>query len=240
MEMQTKQPIWETQGQEKRAAVQGMFSAVAPSYDRANSLLSFSLHHRWREKATQTLDLKPGQTALDLCCGTGDFLPLLRHQVGNEGVVIGLDFCLPMLQQSAVKDPSATLGLADACELPLQSGSVHAVSVGWGIRNVPDIDQAHREIQRVLKPGGKFVSLDCAMPTGAVSKFLTQLTRKRILMSIGALFGLKDAYQYLEESTTRFRTREELADSMRRAGFTNVQHKDMMFGNICIHWGTKP
>jgi demethylmenaquinone methyltransferase / 2-methoxy-6-polyprenyl-1,4-benzoquinol methylase len=216
-----------------------MFNEVAPSYDKANSLLSFSLHHRWRQEAVRLIELKNGQTVIDLCCGTGDFLPQLRRVVGPDGKLLGLDFCQPMLVQSREKDSKSTLGLADACALPVQSNSVDAITVGWGIRNVPDIDQAHTEIYRALRPSGKFVSLDCAMPTGSLSKYLTKLTRKRLVVAIGSFFGLKKAYQYLEESTTRFRTREELADSMRRAGFTNVRHKDLMLGNICIHWGTK-
>jgi demethylmenaquinone methyltransferase / 2-methoxy-6-polyprenyl-1,4-benzoquinol methylase len=239
VETNSKQPIWESQGQEKRLAVQGMFSKVAPTYDRANSLLSFAMHQRWRRVAVSKLNLSAGETAIDLCCGTGDFLPLLREKVGNDGNLLGLDFCLPMLRQSSTKDEASTLGLADACQLPVRSESADAVTVGWGIRNVPDIDQAHAEICRALRPGRRFVSIDCAMPTGPVSHFLTRLTRKRILTTIGSLFGLREAYQYLEESTTRFRTREELADSMRRAGFTDVRYKDLMFGNICIHWGTK-
>lgn len=145
-----------------------------------------------------------------------------------------------MLEKAASKDALATLTLGDACSIPLTNNAVDAVSVGWGIRNVPDVDLAHREIFRVLKSGKRFVSIDCAEPRSSLIRGLTSMMRTPLLGFLGKLIGSKEAYQYLSESTARFKSREDLAASMRSAGFVDVQFKDLMFGNICVHWGTKP
>lgn len=238
--MKTEQAIWETQGDAKRAAVQGMFAEIAPTYDKANSIMSFRMHHQWRKMAVETLNLQPGNTVLDLCCGTGDFLPLLREKVGTMGQLIGLDFCEPMLIQSRQKDSESLLCLADASRIPLPDQSVDAVTVGWGMRNVPDVDQVHREIVRVLKPGGRFVSVDMADPETQIGITGSRIVRSKMLRALGTFLGLKEAYIYLDESTKRFKTRKQLCDSMASAGLTQIQFRNLMMGNICIHQGTKP
>lgn len=235
----TQPTPWTTQGGEKRAAVQAMFAEIAPVYDRLNGLMSLSLHHRWRRAAVQKLNLRPGQTALDVCCGTGDFLTPLRQAVGAQGRVIGIDFCFPMLELAQPKGDANGLSLGDACNLPVREASVDAVTVGWGIRNVPDIDAAHREMARVLKPGGQFVSIDMALPRNGLLRWASRIVCARVLPAMGKLFGNKTAYTYLPESTLRFADRERLAESMRAAGFSEVGYRDFMLGNICMHWGTK-
>ncbi len=237
--MSKSEAIWQKDGDEKRAAVQQMFAKIAPNYDRLNSLMSLSLHKKWREQAVNSLCLAPGDSALDLCCGTGDFLLPLRKRVGSQGTLVGIDFCEPMLQQAKSKD-SATLILGDATQIPLESATMDGVTVGWGIRNVPDIDQTHREIFRVLKPGKRFVSLDMAMPENSVVRGLSRFVGKHILPRLGARFGAEQAYTYLPESTVRFWDRQKLAESMKQAGFKDVGYRNLFFGNICLHWGTKP
>lgn len=231
--------IWQTEGTSKRSAVQSMFAEIAPTYDLLNSMMSLRLHHRWRAFAVRQLDLKPGSRALDVCCGTGDFMVPLRKAVGTDGFVAGLDFCLPMLQ-CAQKKLGAALTLGDACQLPVQAEVFDGVSVGWGIRNVPDIDAAHRELFRVLKPGGKFVSLDMARPRSKILRGFSEFVFNTLVPKLGTLFGKTQAYTYLPKSTQKFWTREQLAASMASAGFTEVGFKDLMFGNICVHWGRKP
>jgi demethylmenaquinone methyltransferase / 2-methoxy-6-polyprenyl-1,4-benzoquinol methylase len=236
-----EEAIWTREGEAKRAAVQQMFSEIAPTYDLLNGLMSFSLHRRWRSKAVKTLQLHEGQTALDVCCGTGDFMVPLRRAVGPTGKVFGLDFAFPMLQLAARKGSgNARLSLGDACKLPIASGALDAVSVGWRIRNVPDIDTAHREVVRVLRSGGRFVSLDMARPANRIVRALSEYLFNTVVPALGTLFGKSDAYRYLPESTERFRTREQLKASMEKAGLVDVGHCDLMFGNICIHWGRKP
>ncbi len=235
-----REAIWQTDGAQKRSAVQKMFAEIAPSYDLLNGVMSFSLHHRWRSDAVKLLRIQPGEKALDLCCGTGDFLPPLNKAVGEAGFVTGIDFCLPMLEHAQKKVSTPHLSTGDACQLPVASESFNAVSVGWGIRNVPDIDLAHREIFRVLTKGGRFVSLDMARPTNSVMRILSEFVFNTIVPKLGSIFGRTQAYTYLPKSTQRFKTREELKVSMEQAGFVEVRWKNLMFGNICIHWGLKP
>ena len=229
---------WTAEGQEKRAAVQKMFAEIAPTYDFCNSVMSLSFHGRWRAFAAARLRLKPGGKALDVCSGTGDFLKPLRHLVGAEGTVIGADFCLPMLIRASDKKADALL-LSDAGRLPVASGVFDAVSVGWGIRNVPDIDLSHREIARVLRSGGRFVSLDMAKPRNRLVRAVSTAVTNTALPLLGTLFGKRKAYVYLPKSTAGFMGRLELAESMRNAGFVDVGFHDMFFGNICVHWGRK-
>ncbi len=232
--------IWQQEGEGKRAAVQKMFGEIAPTYDRVNGLISLSLHGRWRAFAASTLDLAEGDRALDVCCGTGDFIPHLRRAVGESGSVVGVDFCSPMLDMASQKGVDGQLSLGDACQLPFGSNRFDGVSVGWGIRNVPDIDLAHREAFRVLKPGGRFVSLDMARPTSAILRRFSEFTFHNVVPFLGSLFGKREAYTYLPKSTERFMSREELAASMDRAGFKDIRYRSLMMGNICVHWGAKP
>ena len=232
--------LWKAEGEQKRTAVRQMFADIAPTYDLCNSLMSFRLHGRWRTYAVSKLNLKPGDQVADICCGTADFFAPLRKGIGPTGTLLGVDFCLPMLELGATKDGKATRAVGDACRLPLQSASVNAASVGWGIRNVPDIDAAHREIFRVLKPGGRFVSLDMARPENGLVRGVSNFMTLKMLPRLGAMFGKREAYTYLPQSTQRFKTREELKQSMEAAGFKDVQYQDLFFGNICLHWGVKP
>jgi len=231
---------WLADGGAKRAAVQEMFAGIASRYDRLNAIMSFSRHHRWRAAAVEKLNLSPGDCALDVCCGTADFFEPLRKAVGVSGKVLGVDFCLPMLSEAKRKAVPGGLVQGDGCRLPVPSESVHAVSVGWGIRNVPDIDTAHTEAFRVLKAGGRFVSVDMAIPRGALVRTGSAIMSNRVLPFLGSLFGMRKAYTYLPKSTERFLSREGLVASMERAGFRDVGWKDFMFGNICMHWGVKP
>ncbi|MEZ0324739.1 MAG: ubiquinone/menaquinone biosynthesis methyltransferase [Fimbriimonas sp.] len=239
MAAQVEERIWETEGERKRRAVQGLFTEIAPRYDLMNSVMSLSLHKRWRAFAVTQLGLKPGGRALDVCCGTGDFLPHLRKAIGPGGILLGVDFCEPMLAKARAKS-SSDLAMGDACRLPVQSDSFDAVTVGWGMRNVPDIDLAHAEVARVLKPGGTFASVDMARPRNPLMRKASGFLFNAVVPRLGALFGSGKAYTYLPKSTERFWDREELAASMRRAGLVDVRYVDLFFGNICAHFGRKP
>lgn len=231
-------PIWQTDGADKREAVRRMFGDIAPHYDLVNFLMSLSMHGRWRRAAVATLDLHEGDAALDVCCGTGDFMSELRRAVGTQGRVFGVDFCRPMLEVARSKGVGP-VGLGDACELPIRSETVDAVTVGWGIRNVADIDKAHSEIHRVLKPGGRFASIDMARPRNRWMRGICETVCWKIVPWLGSVIGRCEAYTYLSESTRRFWTREELKSSMERAGLSEVGFRDLCFGNICIHYGKK-
>ncbi|HWD41816.1 MAG TPA: bifunctional demethylmenaquinone methyltransferase/2-methoxy-6-polyprenyl-1,4-benzoquinol methylase UbiE [Fimbriimonas sp.] len=236
-----KAPVWTTEGPEKRKAVRQMFGEIAGRYDLLNSLMTLRLHYRWRSLAVDKLNLKPGDQALDVCCGTGDFALPLRTAVGRSGTVVGLDFCRPMVEIARRKQKDAArFLLGDAQNLPVPSNRFDAVTVGWGIRNVSDIDRSHCEIFRVLKAGGRFVSLDTALPQSALVRGLSKLFCSTVTPILGLLFANRAAYTYLPKSTERFWDREKLKASMERAGFRQVGFADFLMGNICMHWGEKP
>lgn len=230
---------WMAEGDEKRELIRGMFADVAPSYDLVNSLMCFRLHHRWRGMAVKGLALTEGDSALDVCSGTGDFLVPLKKAVGAGGDVVGIDFCAPMLQRAREKLPMAMLSLGDACNLPVASGRFDAVTVGWGLRNVPDISAALVEANRVLKPGGRFVSLDMARPQSRFLRQVSELVFHRVVPVIGRVFGKTQAYTYLPKSTIQFLSREQMKSAMEQAGFGNVRWRDVFCGNVCMHWGVK-
>ncbi len=230
---------WLASGSLKREQVRQMFSDISSTYDFMNSAMSLRLHHRWRRQAAKQLQLRPGDKVVDVCTGTGDFVLPLRAHVGESGFVLGVDFCSPMLERARAKGILASWSIGDACSLPLRSGLVDGVTVGWGLRNVPDIAAALREIARVLKPGGRFVCLDMAVPQNPVLRTMSRLIFNHAIPALGALFGRRRAYTYLPKSTEKFATREELAKLMRQAGFTDVKWSNLFFGNICIHYGKK-
>jgi demethylmenaquinone methyltransferase/2-methoxy-6-polyprenyl-1,4-benzoquinol methylase len=239
MVVEADKRVWQAEGEEKGAAVKEMFSEIAPTYDLLNSLLSMNLHHRWRRSAVATLQLPLGGTALDLCCGTGDFLPPLRRAIGPEGELVGVDFCGPMLERAHKKDANAALLLADAKEIPLAAGVFDGLAVGWGLRNVDDLERALSECFRVLKPGGRFACLDMARPRGLLGP-MAEAAFHLVTPILGRLFGRAEAYTYLPKSAARFATREELAHKFESAGFKEVRWRDFFFGNVCLHTGVKP
>ncbi|QYK52403.1 MAG: bifunctional demethylmenaquinone methyltransferase/2-methoxy-6-polyprenyl-1,4-benzoquinol methylase UbiE [Fimbriimonadaceae bacterium] len=239
MDQATKMKPWQTEGEEKREAVREMFAGIAPTYDLANSIMSAKGHLRWRRMAVCLINLQPGESVLDLCCGTGDFLIAARELTGPTGQLIGLDFCQPMLDVAAKKvDSAIQLTLGDATELPFADRQFDAITVGWGLRNVPDLAAALAESARVLKPGGRFITVDMAQPSGPlgpISRWMYHVT----VPLLGRILGQADAYAYLPKSTEKFVSREELKSVMESAGFKDVQMKSLYFGNICMHWGVK-
>lgn len=239
MRAEADQTPWLKEGEEKRKSVQQMFAEIAPTYDLVNSLMCFRLHYRWRAKAVKSLHLSPGDSVLDVCTGTGDFLLPLREAVGAGAKVVGLDFCAPMLEVAAKKGIDAELGVADACSLPLQSTRFDGVTVGWGLRNVPSVETALKEINRVLRPGGRFVSLDMARPKGLLGT-VSEGVCHGVVPILGSLVGKRTAYTYLPKSTLRFLSPKELAGMLLDLGFVNVWHKTLFFGNIGMVGGQKP
>lgn len=222
-----------------------MFAQIAGRYDLMNSLMSLRLHRRWRRRAVSLANLRPGDIALDVCCGTGDFALDLAQVVGHSGRVVGIDFCEPMLRLARTKADrrNAThikLALGDALSLPLPSNSVRCATVGWGIRNVQDIPQAFREMTRVVEPGGSVICLDMAKPRNRLLAGMYNTLFYHALPIVGGLLSRKDAYTYLPNSVTNFPERDALADIMRGVGLMDVQVKDLAFGAICIHHGVKP
>lgn len=231
---------WQTEGEEKRSAVREVFARIAPEYDRANRMLSWNLDQRWRKAAVEQAHISAGESALDICTGTGDFLPLLRQQVGSGGRVVGLDFCPPMLELAKPKEPMAELIEGDACDLPFRDGEFDAITMGWGLRNVPDRPAALREAWRVLKPGGRFVCLDMTQQPDNLIGRMRQKGLHLATHMTGKAVDHQQEYDYLLKSVDTFLTLEELADMMRSSGFTEVGHRAIFFHNIGMHWGVRP
>lgn len=230
------------------AQTQALFAAVAPTYDLLNDLLSLGLHRRWRRRAAQLAMLSPGGWALDVCSGTGDFASVLADHVGPTGVVVGVDFCEPMLRLAQRKaasrrttnreacTPFAVLG--DALALPFPNATFDAATVGFGVRNVQDLHKAFSEMARVVKPGGRVVCLELARPSIRPLSSLYYIYFRKILPRIGQLVhGRLENYAYLPQSLDRFPHRAELAQIMRDAGLRDVRVLDLTGGIVAVHYG---
>lgn len=231
---------------EKHLYVQSMFDQIAPRYDLLNSVLSARLHYSWRRAAVREANLAPGASALDVCTGTGDFAFALAERVGASGEVVGCDFSRGMLAladaKQAVRSYAANLRFewADAQELPYPDNRFDAATVGFGIRNVADIERGLDEMARVVKPGGRVVLLEFSQPQNPVVARLYGWYSFHVLPRIGGLIsGRRAAYEYLPSSVKAFHSREALADLMRRAGLTDIKISNLTFGTVVIHRGTK-
>lgn len=237
---ETKAALWEVRGDVRRDGVRDLFSQIAPVYDKVNSWMTLGRHVAWRAQAVASIQLQPGEEVLDLCCGTGDFFPPIRAKIGAEGRLVGLDFCAEMLDRARAKDPDAELVMGDATHLPFADAEFNAITVGWGIRNVPDIDAAHREAFRVLRSGGRFVSLDTARPANGFVRWGSTAVQNVLIPFLGRLVGKSEQYRYLPKSAGTFLDRAGLEQSMREAGFVDITWKTFCGGAIGLIGGRKP
>ncbi|HEV2790348.1 MAG TPA: bifunctional demethylmenaquinone methyltransferase/2-methoxy-6-polyprenyl-1,4-benzoquinol methylase UbiE [Solirubrobacterales bacterium] len=224
--------------------VNRMFDRVAGRYDALNSLMTAGLHHRWRERAAAQTELGPGDSALDVCCGTGDLALELAKLVTPDGRVVGCDFSEPMLdlaREKAVERGAAGVRFewADALELPYDGERFDAVTVGFGVRNLADLDRGLREMARVLKPGGRAVILEITQPTRPPLSLFYSLWFDRIVPLLGALSSNPEAYSYLPESVRSFPSPRGLAEKMDGAGFKHVRYTVLAGGIIAIHSGVR-
>jgi demethylmenaquinone methyltransferase/2-methoxy-6-polyprenyl-1,4-benzoquinol methylase len=224
--------------------VNRMFDRVAGRYDALNSVMTAGLHHRWRERAAAQAQLHPGDTALDICCGTGDLALELSRRVSPGGHVVGCDFSEPMLDLA--RDKAAGRGAggvrfewADALELPYDGERFDAVTVGFGVRNLADLDRGLREMARVLKPGGRAVILEITTPARPPLSLFFSLWFDRIVPLLGALSSNPEAYSYLPESVRSFPSPRGLAEKMDDAGFKAIRYTVLAGGIIAIHSGVR-
>ena len=231
--------------------VKQMFDRIASSYDRMNDLMTAGLHRRWREMAVMLARVGPGESALDVCCGTGDLAFELRRAVGPQGRVVAMDVSEKMLDIAREKSGRNQLyvefAVGDVLALPLPDGGVDAqgeptgfdaCTVGFGIRNVPDAVRAFSEMRRVCRPGGKVVCLEITQPRVPVFKQFYQVWFDRAVPLLGRAVARDGAaYQYLPSSVKVFPDPKELKSQMEQAGLKNVRYEILAGGIIAIHHG---
>jgi demethylmenaquinone methyltransferase/2-methoxy-6-polyprenyl-1,4-benzoquinol methylase len=222
-----------------------MFDRIAGVYDVMNSAMTAGMHHRWRARAADRAELAPGDAALDVCCGTGDLAFELARRVGPDGRVVGSDFSERMLDLAREKPvPEAAakpiFEWADALDLPYDDGGFDAVTVGFGVRNLSDLDRGIAEMARVLKPGGRLVILEITQPTRPPLSTFFSVWFDRIVPLIGRFAGNSAAYSYLPESVKRFPPPAGLAAIMDGAGLERIRWTILAGGIIAIHSGRRP
>lgn len=239
-----------------------MFDRIARVYDPLNTAMSAGLHHRWRARAADLARVGPGSRVLDVATGTGDFAIELAHRVFPGGEVVGSDFAEGMLALARTKAAAGGsqrgqlhFQWADALELPFESGSFDAATVGFGARNFTDLGRGLEEMVRVVRPGGRVVVLEFTTPTHAPLSLFYGLWFDRVVPVLGMLVGaiaagapraggarsdgtIADAYSYLPSSVKRFPPPALLAAEMERAGLGEIGYVLTAGGIVAIHGGT--
>ena len=225
-----------------------MFSGISSRYDAMNHLMTAGLDRRWRRLAAAQTALAPGASVLDACCGTGD-LSLALAAMFPSSEVTGLDFTEAMLARARAKAarreslgfPAPRFVQGDLLALPFADDEFAAVTVGWGVRNVPDVQLAFEEMRRVTRPGGRVVCLESTQPPPGVGGRFHRVWMGRIVPLLGRLVtGDPDAYAYLPASVEAFPRAEELAAIMSGTGLTRVRFRRFGFGAVAMHVGEVP
>jgi demethylmenaquinone methyltransferase / 2-methoxy-6-polyprenyl-1,4-benzoquinol methylase len=226
-------PVVVETGRLPSEGVRRMFDRIAPVYDAMNRLMTAGLDQRWRRITVERV-VRPGDRVLDACCGTGD-LAIAASRRG--GKVTGLDFSERMLERARSKDPSIEWVPGDMLALPFTSASFDAATVGFGIRNVDDLEAGARELRRVLRPGGRLGILEITQPTGALAPFY-RVWFDRVIPSLGRVLPGGAAYTYLPASVRRFPPPAELASLLELNGFEDVRFERFAGGIVALHVGT--
>jgi demethylmenaquinone methyltransferase/2-methoxy-6-polyprenyl-1,4-benzoquinol methylase len=213
-------------------AVRTMFDRISPVYDAMNRTMTMGLDQRWR-RATVAAVVRPGDRVLDLCCGTGD-LALAAQRAG--GRVTGLDFSERMLERARRKSAEIDWVRGDALALPFADGAFDAATVGFGVRNLDDLEGGLAELRRVLRAGGRLAILEITRPRGILAPFY-RLWFDGLVPLLGKLLPGGSAYTYLPASVRRFPAPEELAELLRGAGFHDVRWRTFAGGIVALHIG---
>ncbi|MFO1444606.1 demethylmenaquinone methyltransferase [Bacillus sp. Bva_UNVM-123] len=231
--------------QSKEERVHHVFETISDNYDKMNSVISFQQHIKWRKDTMKRMNVQQGKKALDVCCGTADWTIALAEAVGVNGEVFGLDFSKNMLKigEQKLKDlqlEQAKLVHGNAMELPFPDNSFDYVTIGFGLRNVPDYLQVLKEMKRVVKPEGMAVCLETSHPTLFGYKQAFNFYFRFIMPLFGKVFAKSyDEYSWLQESARDFPGMKELARMFEQAGFTEVTYKGYSGGAAAVHIGRK-
>jgi len=231
----------------KEEFVHSVFSSIAHRYDFLNTALTFNRDKFWRRFAVGKCALKPGGAGLDVCCGTGLLALEQARAVGLSGRVTGLDFCENMLKKAVgniARTPFRdTIGLVrgNALELPFADDSFDCVTIGFALRNVPDIKRTIEEMRRVVKPGGRVVSLELAKPGAPGFKQLYYLYFNHLVPLLGRLgAGKEGPYSWLSNSLKMFPHQSVIRDIFSGAGLADACYYELTGGIVAVHVGTKP
>ena len=228
--------------------IKNLFSAIARHYDFLNALLSLRRDSAWRRETVKASNIEPTSKVLDVCTGTGELALAYSDKIGEGGSVIGSDFCFEMLvvgRQKVARQGRMHTFIpieADTLTLPFLDNTFDVVSVGFGIRNVSDLEMGIREMTRVAVPGGRIAILEFTQPVNPVFRSLYYLYFTKVLPFVGNCISRNkdDAYGYLPRSVMQFPNCEELQTVMERCGLTDVQFYRKTFGIVAIHVGKKP
>jgi demethylmenaquinone methyltransferase / 2-methoxy-6-polyprenyl-1,4-benzoquinol methylase len=213
--------------------VRSMFDRIAPVYDAMNRLMTAGLDQRWRRLAARAV-VRPGDDVLDACCGTGDLAIAARIAGGK---VTGLDFSEPMLERARRKEPAIEWLHGDLLELPFADASFDAATVGFGVRNVADLERALAQLRRVLRPGGRLAILEITRPRGPLQLFY-RLWFDLLIPLAGRILPGGKAYTYLPASVRRFPGPDALSAMLEAHGFGGVVYRRLGGGIVALHTGT--
>jgi demethylmenaquinone methyltransferase/2-methoxy-6-polyprenyl-1,4-benzoquinol methylase len=226
-----------------------MFGAIVPRYDLMNRLMTAGLDRRWRRAAAAEAGLAAAGRALDVCCGTGDLAFALAESC-PACQITGLDFTEAMIARAREKAERrrhrglpvpAALVHGDLLDLPFADGEFDAATVGWGVRNVPDVPGAFAELVRVVRPGGRVVCLESTQPPDGRGAWAQRLWMGRVVPVLGRVVGGDaSAYAYLPDSVATFPRVEELAAIMCAAGLAQVRYRRFGLGSVALHVGEVP
>ncbi len=229
-------------GADKRKYVREVFAAIAPRYDLLNHLLSLNADRRWRRQAIASLgwEQRPAGRYLDVCAGTLDLAAALGNAPGFTGEVIGADFVPAMLRGGLGKSERVRPTAADALALPFRDGEFDGATVGFGIRNVADLDAGLGEIGRVIRPGSRLVILEFTTPPRQPLRGLYLTYFRHVLPAVGRLVSKHtNAYDWLPASVLAFPEPAELAARFAAAGFEDVTWSTRFGGIVAIHVGRR-
>ncbi len=238
-------PAAESSETEAAEHVRELFSSIAPTYDRANHLLSFGLDRRWWRRtavAFRATLSRPDARVLDICCGTGDLTAaLLAERPPNGEPVTGLDFSREMLRLAEQKYAGANVRWVegDAMALPFPDNSFDLVTSAFGFRNLSNYAAGLREIHRVLRPGGSLGILECNQPDGVSGALYNLYFRHVLPVAGGWISGKRAAYEWLPSSVQRFPRPPRMMSLMQDAGFTNCGWDGYFLGAAGLYRGTK-
>jgi demethylmenaquinone methyltransferase/2-methoxy-6-polyprenyl-1,4-benzoquinol methylase len=208
-----------------------MFDRIAPVYDAMNRVMTAGLDRRWRRLTAESV-VRPGDNVLDACCGTGDLA--LADLGAGAGRVAGLDFSAPMLDRARRKSAAVDWVEGDMLALPFESATFDVATVGFGIRNVDDLEAGLRELHRVLRPGGRIGVLEITRPKGLLRPFF-RLWFDVFVPLAGRVLPGGEAYTYLPASVRRFPGPEDLAAALERSGFGSVRFRLLAGGIVALH-----